>query len=107
MIWSDKVYVGEGVEQMRTELRRDIDAGNVSKYKKEYALVLAFNPLNLLELIPVKELSLDYYRESKLFLLGLAADKAEATELVRRIMEDVFHAQGNTDVRAFFQNESA
>lgn len=106
MIWSGKLYVGDGVVQTQSALRADIDAGNVLKYKKEYVVVLALNPQNLLELLPVKELALPYYREAGLHIVGLAADKSEAQELVRRMIEEVVRVQGNTDVKAYFRKTS-
>lgn len=102
MVWSDKLYAGENIAQTQMMLRTDIDAADVLKYKKEYVVILALNPENLLELIPVKELAFSYYQEAALYIVGLAANKGEATELVRRIIEDVTHAQGDTDVRRFF-----
>lgn len=101
-MWSDKLYVGEGIAQTQMKLCADIDAADVLKYKKEYVVTLALNPLNLFELIPVKELAFPYYQETALCIVGLAADKGEAKELVRRMIEDVVHAQGDTNVRKYF-----
>lgn len=102
MVWSDRLYIGEGIAQTQTALRADIDAADVLKYKKEYVVILALNPANLLELIPVKELAFSYYQEAAPYIVGLAANKGEATELARRIVEDAAHAQGDTDVRRYF-----
>jgi hypothetical protein len=102
VIWSEKMYVGEGVTAMKAQLQADIEDAHVLDYKKAYVVILALNPQNLMELIPVKELAFSYYQDSTLEVVGLAADYGEAVELVRRITEDVFGQQSDTDVRRFF-----
>lgn len=102
MVWSDRLYVGDGVSVSHKALIADINIDRLTDVKSEYLVVIAQNEKNLLELIPVKELELAYYHEVELYVVGIAADKAEATELVSQIMEDVVNTQQNTDVRAFF-----
>ncbi len=103
LVWSDKLYVGDGVKVTYKAIIADINISRFSDIKNEYVIVLAQNRNNLLELIPIKELELAYYQEIELFAVGIAADKGEATELVRCIMEDVYNAQGNVDVRKYFE----
>ncbi len=102
LVWSDKLYVGDGIKVTYKAVIADINIFWFSDIKNEYVVILAQNEKNLLEMIPVKELELAYYQEVELYAVGIAADKGEATEIVRRIMEDVYTAQANTDVRMYF-----
>ncbi len=102
MKWSDKAYIGEGVLEEFNKIRSQIASGDVSDYKNEYAITLAINPDNLLEMIRLRDLSLDYYKSKDPLLVGIASDKDEAIELVRKIIEDVYNTRKDTNVRAFF-----
>lgn len=107
VIWSQRMYVGEGAAEIKEQLCSDIESVQVLGYKKEYLVVLALNRQNLMEMLPVKDLAFSYYQEKRLHAVGLAADKAEATELVRRIVQDMAMEQGNMNVWQFFGLEGA
>jgi hypothetical protein len=104
IVLSKNLYIGDEAAEALEQMKKDLLSGNVEQYKHAYVVILALNPENLLELIPVRDLVYQYYQDTALLAVGLAASHGEAKELVRRIVEDVYNRQHDTDVRRFFQD---
>ena len=102
MTFSGQLYIGDKIKDSADELKKNCIGFAVNGYKKEYIIILSFNPDNLLELIPVKELRHPYYQENDFKVVGVAADKEEAKTLTARIIEDVYKMRGCLDVAGFF-----
>ncbi|MCR5743581.1 MAG: hypothetical protein K6F92_07700 [Lachnospiraceae bacterium] len=88
MKWSKDLYVGENMKETLDEVRAQLDKGEVVEGPQ--LVCLSANSANLFDIIPAKELRLSIYKEYDLKVVGIAADKDEAVELVRQMIEKMY-----------------
>ncbi len=101
MKFRESLYFGESVKSEHRKLLRELSRGKRLS-GKHILITYAFNGTDLFDLIPVRELYFPYRKKQELFVLGLAADKEEAFEVVSRMVTEVYEATGAFDVRGYF-----
>ena len=97
MKWYEDLYVGDSIAGKANRIKWKINhhAGTVSIY----VIAFASNRKNLLDIIPAWELMQKSYPGKKqMQIIGLAKGYAEALELVRSIIEEVYQNTGDVDV---------
>lgn len=102
MKWYEDLYVGDSIEGKVNRIKRKINhhAGTVSIY----VIAFASNRQNLLDIIPAWELMQKSYPGKKqMQIIGLAKGYAEALELVRSIIEEVYQNTGDVDVKSYLR----
>ena len=102
MTWYDELYVGESIvhKTKRVKWKIDHNAGQIGIY----VIALPSNEKNLLDLIPAWELMQKSYPGKKqMQIIGLAKGYAEALELVRSIIEEVYQNTGDVDVKSYLR----
>lgn len=96
------LYVGDSIEGKVNRIKWKINhhAGTVSIY----VIAFASNRQNLLDIIPAWELMQKSYPGKKqMQIIGLAKGYAEALELVRSIIDEVYQNTGDVDVKSYLR----
>ena len=75
------------------------------KKLKYYAICIATNPENLLDIIRFGELEFNYYKERKMYIIGVASSKENARYLVADIIQKVYNESNGFNCREFFEKE--
>ncbi len=109
MKWYRKLYLGERAKKAKYKI-----FGRIRKNRFTYDTFLislsAHN--NLLDIFSANELKQPYYKDKRhleqLYIVGIAVGYDEALEVAKRIVEDVYQATGNFEIRKFlhFGNEN-
>lgn len=75
------------------------------KKNKYYAICIATNPQNLLDIIRFGELEFNYYKEKEMYLIGVASSKENARFLVADIIQRVYNDSQGFNCRDYFKKE--
>lgn len=96
MRWCEPLTIGDKAREHVREYRFLLEALQQAEYKelKFYAIAAAANEQNLMELLPASHLKQIGRQTDSLVIVGLAADKAEAMEVCRRLVEDCYTVHG-------------
>lgn len=98
MKWHHPLYMGEEAEKKRKKLMRQMERKHPSP--GVYAVTLASNGTDLLDVLPSFMLMRDDIFERE--ILGLAVTKDEAYEVCEQIIMDVYKETGDFKVRSYF-----
>jgi hypothetical protein len=103
MQWYKPLYIGERACKQK---RRMIHA---IKYKKwtptAYVITLSRNGKDLLDIYPSYVLLQKQFPREDLYVVGLAADKEEAFQVVIQIVDDVYQTTGALEIRSWFVHD--
>ncbi|MDE7300296.1 MAG: hypothetical protein K2N94_15975 [Lachnospiraceae bacterium] len=97
------VYFGESMdtERKRQRLMEKLSRGR--HVRKGVTLILyAVNGKDLFDLLPARELKRPWRKGEDFYVLGLAANREEALQLVQRMVMEVYESTGDFDVRGYF-----
>lgn len=99
MFWYDNLYLGKHcilrVNRLKYKITHRIPHPTV------YLIALPRSENSVLEMIPSQMLMQKLYPKDDLRIIGMGADRGEAMELMRQIIDEVYREQGNFDVAAF------
>ena len=105
MRWMDNLYIGEKLKADRETLIRE---GEEDRPRPGlYILSLPANPRNMLEIRKAGELRRKRVKESLPEIVGLAADKQEAFELVQKMVELSLQQYGSEGISRLFEQEQS
>ena len=99
MIWFDNLYVGAEAEKEKSNIVK-----NIKRYKFQldvYVLCLADVPGNIMDIYPSYVLNQKYYKNKKLFVLGIAKSYNEAMSVMEKIIMDCYEKTGGFDLKEF------
>ncbi len=95
--WYGQLYMGEGAAKYARRIRRRADAGKTDV--GHWFITLASNGSDELDLIPGWLLSQKNFRARVPMIVGIAADRREALDLVVRIADECYRATGDANIR--------
>lgn len=104
--WSAKLYMDECVSKNPRKYRKWVEEKTLTRHC--YVLTLPRNERNCLELYSTREFWFQYYHEREIKIVGMAASKDSAEELLCQIMNDVYKEYGDVcagRVHLFFEKE--
>lgn len=98
--WSSHIYIGKGLKLKKNKTitaikNRELTFG-------VYCITYASHPDNLFDIYDANELLLPHYKDSTIYIIGLAKGKQEAYELVQDMLMEVYKKTGKFNVRAYF-----
>ena len=102
-IWNKKLYMDEKVAKKPGRYRRIISEKKI--VKKCYCITLPENQQNCMDIYDSREFWFKYRRQMGLEIIGMAADRESAFELVGKIAEDILNEYGELNpmrVHEFF-----
>ncbi|MGN0293666.1 MAG: hypothetical protein ACI4D3_06635 [Lachnospiraceae bacterium] len=100
MRWYDALWVGPGASRHK---RRIISS--IEKHKPAagtYLIALAENPSEMFDIVPGKMIERGVYPVETLYILGIAAGKQEAFELVEKMVDYIYRETGTLNIRGYF-----
>ena len=98
MNWYKHLYLGELANKKKSKIIHKLEKQEVAL--GVYAITLASNGRDLLDVLPAYMLYRDQARERE--ILGIAVTKEEAFEVCAEIIQDVYQKTGSYEVRSFF-----
>ncbi len=100
LTFSPRLYLGEGIKEQKLDkikrklLEKPLFAG-------VYVLTVSKNPTGQLEILDAKQLMQSYYEHHELYIIGIAADHADALRLVERLMQECLDARGDCKLKEY------
>jgi len=96
IIYSESLYFDEKIEENKAKaLKKGI--------KGEYwFIMLPEHGNNLLEIVEAQYLRQPYFKKKDIYVVGMAATKEAADQLVCRIVEDCYGEDGDIDIKKRF-----
>jgi|GEM_PF-276050 len=98
--WAEKLYLSEDIKKKKKKIMRAVEKGNLTF--EIYCITHATNTDNLFDIINVNELAFSYYTNREIYIIGLAGSKGQAKLLVRDMVEEIYSATGEFQVRDYF-----
>lgn len=103
MKWYRKLYLGDNAKKEKYKV-----FGRICRARFQmdtFLITLSDNPGHLLEICSANVLLQPYFKkkstQDRIYVVGLAKGYAEALELVRRIIDEVYHNTGTFDIRGY------
>lgn len=72
---------------------------------KTYFIMLATNSDNLFDIVSANELKFNYYKKRNNYIVGVAASKDDAANLVAGIVMDVYNELNSYNTREYFTED--
>lgn len=101
--WSSCLYIGEGIGKRKKRIKRRIQQGKPTP--GIFLIAEPSNRENLFDILDTTGFLFPYCRRHSLTIYGLAKGRAEAEELVVRMLEEVYRETGEFKVREYFLRE--
>ncbi|MCI8951432.1 MAG: hypothetical protein HFG49_15605 [Lachnospiraceae bacterium] len=109
MFWYNNLYTGKTAEKKRFSIIQKIRSGSIPA--KAYVIVPASNRKNLLDIWEASQACTSEAEERRkkageeLLILGIAWGYEEALELAGQMINEVYQATGDFDIRSYFRVE--
>lgn len=100
MQWAENLYVTEKTAGKKDTIIRKANRG-VGMFSI-YFIALASNEENLFDIFHAAHLKQSAFYRQNPYIVGIAAGYEEALELVRKMVEDIYHRTGTFHVREYF-----
>ena len=101
--WYNDLYIGKKLLKYRIEdLKKKIED---KEFFSAYLITLSTNESNQFDIVSTMILRQKWIYDSLPMIVGVSADKAEATAVLCDIMRDCISRTGCYDMRAFVLNE--
>ena len=101
IVWTDKIYYSENIkESKREKIRSKLDKGK--NQRDIFCIAAPANPRTLFDIIPAKELFKRFYEHDEVKIAGIAKGRAEAEELVCRMVETMYAETRGLDSKSYF-----
>lgn len=103
MKWYRKLYLGDNAKKARYKVLGLIRTGRFQK--DTFLIMLPSNPDNLLDVVQAGYVFQPHFKKkmywNDLYVVGLAKGKAEANEVVRTIVDEVYRNTGGFNIREY------
>ena len=100
MIWYDDPYYGcPHIRRRYKKIKRKIIRKKA--HEPVFILAVSLRSNNLMESIPSRELLQEAYPTEDLAVIGMACDRAQSKLLAKRIIEEVYAARGDLDIKSY------
>ena len=97
--WYEKLYIGENAQKDAAKAMRKLNHGKLQM--NMFLVTYATNPENLFDIIGTEQLIQSAVHRRCPMIIGLAANKGEALQIVQQIVEDTYKKQQDVDVRRY------
>lgn len=98
--WYHTLYMDDRISHKADKVKKAIEANK--RTHDIYCIALASNENNLFDIMNVNELLFKHYRQSEIYIVGIAKGKESAKQLVLRMIEDVYRETGDVKARTYF-----
>lgn len=101
--WNAGIYMDDKVKKKPGYYRRIVESRRLMK--NCYCITLPANQENCMDIYSSREFWFQYYQNQNIEIIGLAADRIGAEQIVCQIMQDVLEHFGEVNaktIKAFF-----
>jgi len=95
------LYIGEQATQMKGTIIRGLKEGRAPF--GSYVLALPLNDNDQLDILPAGMLSLPYFKDKTITIVGIAFGKSDAVKLVAYIVSEAIKQIGKADILEFLK----
>ena len=105
MKWYRRLYLGDNAKKAKYKMFGRIRKGRFQL--DTFLIMLPSNPNNLLDIVSANYVLQPHFKKNiykeELYVVGLANGKDEALELVRTIVDEVYHNTGGFDISGYLK----
>lgn len=101
--WNAGIYMDEKVKKKPDRYRKMVERRKL--VRSCYCITLPANEENCMDMYSSREFWFQYYRRQEIEIIGLAADRAGAEQLICQMTQDIIRDYGEMNaesVRAYF-----
>lgn len=98
--WYGQLYTDEVLKKKKAKIMKKLEDGKVTF--DIYCVALASNEENLFDIINTNELLFQHYKSNDIYIVGLAASRESAVNLVVSMIEEVYHSTGEFQMRKYY-----
>ena len=100
LTYHPKLYLGEGIKRKKLDkLKKRLEKSPI--FSSVILITLSRNPVDQLEIYEARQLQQSYYKKYPPFVVGLAADRQEAVEIVKLIVQECIDKQGDCALKEY------
>lgn len=96
-----KLYVSEKLQKRQDKIVNALEQNQFLPFI--HVITLPLMKDGMLEIYPAYVLRQEIYRKMSVLVVGIAADRGEACEMVQQIVQDCLDECGSVDLKQFFQ----
>lgn len=103
VLWYRNLYTGEKADKHRKKIQWKLKhrVGTV----RVFLLTMPTNENNSLDILNAAYLKQPYYRKKEIRVVGIAVTYEEATQVLLRIVEEVYKSTNGMDIKGFLNKE--
>lgn len=102
VVWSERLYIGERAEKNCKRIQKKLESGK--PVLDVFLITRPSNENNLFDILPAAELVFPYYKQTELFVYGIARGRDEAESLILSMLEDVCRETGGLCCKEYFRS---
>lgn len=99
IFWYRELYMDHRIQKRAKKAKKAVLQAKPSL--GVYCIMLPSNPHNLFDIVSVNELLFSHYKRYDMYIVGLAADKDSAKELLEQIVQTVYNDMVYTQQKEF------
>lgn len=99
--WANELYCDDYMMRRKQKIIRAVRAGKLKP--GAYCIALSSNPENLFDIIRASEFLFPHYNNVETYVLGLAHGYDSAVAIVIDMIQEVYAATGEFDVRKYYR----
>ena len=104
LYWNKNLYMDDKVKKHPERFRKRIERRKL--VTSCYCITIASNSSNCMDIYCSRDFWFQYYRTKDLEIIGLAATREGAEEILQKMVQDIFQKKGKVDfesVSEFFE----
>ena len=100
LTYHPELYLGKGIKRKKLDkLKRRLEKRPL--LSGVTLITLSRNPIDQLEIYEARQLQQSYYKKYPPFVVGLAADRQDAVEVVRLIVQECMDKRGDCALKEY------
>lgn len=100
LTYHPNLYLGEGIKRKKLDkLKKQLEKRPL--LSGVILITLSRNPADQLEIYEARQLQQRYYQNNPPFVVGLAADRQEAVDLVKLIVQECIDKRGDCALKEY------
>lgn len=100
LTYHPRLYLGKGIKRKKLDkLKRRLEKRPL--LSGVILITLSRNPIDQLEIYEARQLQQSYYKKYPPFVVGLAADRQEAVEIVKMIVQECIDKRGDCALKEY------
>ena len=100
LTYHPRLYLGKGIKRKKLDkLKRRLE--NKPLFSSVVLITLSRNPTDQLEIYEARQLQQSYYKKYPPFVIGIAANREEAVEMVEQLVQECLDERGDCALKEY------